>query len=145
MFLVDDRIDVALAANASGVHIGQGDMPLVLARKILGNKRIIGVTVHNPKEALQAQKGGADYVSVSPIFSTGTKSDAGAPCGVGLIKEIKKKVRLPVAAIGGINETNIKQVIAAGADSAAVISAIICSDDPKAAAKKIISAFGGAK
>jgi len=145
LFIVDDRADVALAANAGGVHIGQGDMPLALARKILGKKRIIGVTVHNAKEALLAQKGGADYVGVSPIFSTGTKSDAGAPCGVELIKEIKKKVRLPIVAIGGINESNLREVLGAGADSVAVVSAVVCAPDPGDAAKRIISKIGRLK
>jgi thiamine-phosphate pyrophosphorylase len=145
LFLVNDRVDVALGAGAGGVHIGQGDMPLPAARKILGKKKIIGVTVHNAAEAVLAKKGGADYVSVSPIFATATKSDAGAPCGVELIKEIKKKVRLPVVAIGGINESNLREVLGAGADSVAVVSAIVCAPNPGDAAKRIISKIGGLK
>lgn len=138
LFFVDDRVDVAVAASADGVHIGQGDMPLADARKILGKRKIIGVTVHSVAEALQAQKLGADYVSISPIFATSTKSDAGAPCGVGLIEEIKKRVRLPIVAIGGINEQNVQQVMRAGADAVAVISSIVCSENPKEAAARII-------
>ncbi len=145
LFLVNDRVDVALAAGADGVHIGQGDMPLALARKILGKKRVIGVTVHSAAEALQAQKSNADYVSVSPIFATATKSDAGPPVGVELIKKVKKKVALPVVAIGGINRENLQQVLQAGADSVAMISAIVCSESPGAEAKRIVGMAGGVK
>ena len=129
IFLVNDRIDVALAVNSDGVHIGLDDMPFEIARKILGNEKIIGLTVHNLEESLEAEKIGADYIGLSPIFETGTKNDAGVACGIAMIKNVRKDVNLPIVAIGGINKENISQVIKAGADAAVAISAVVCSDD----------------
>ena len=129
IFLVNDRIDVALAVDADGVHIGQEDMPYTLARSILGPDKIIGVTVHNVQEAEDAGKSGADYIGLSPIFETGTKKDAGAACGVTMISAVRESVRLPIITIGGINKVNIGEVIRAGADAACAISAVVCSDD----------------
>jgi thiamine-phosphate pyrophosphorylase len=123
-FLVNDRVDIALAVGADGVHLGQDDMPLTIARKILGKKMLIGFTVHNLKEALLAQKQGADYLGVSPIFPTGTKSDAGKPIGIAALKAIRKRVRIPIVALGGINLKNAKSVIDAGADQLCAISAV---------------------
>jgi len=114
-FIVNNRIDLCLAAGASGVHLGQGDMPLSIARKILPG-RIIGVTVHNLAEAIKAEGEGADYLGVSPIFATETKQDAGAACGPEMITEIKEKISLPVVAIGGITLNNLGLVLDAGAD-----------------------------
>jgi len=127
-FLINDRIDVALASDADGVHLGQDDMPYEVARKILGNK-IIGLTVHNVKEAINAEKIGADYLGVSPIFQTTTKLDAGKPAGLNLIEEIKKVTNIPLVGIGGINLDNVSSVIKAGAQGAAVISAILTKED----------------
>lgn len=129
IFLINDRIDVALAVNSDGVHIGQDDMPYETARKILDNEKIIGLTVHNLKEAIKAEKNGANYIGLSPIFNTATKSDAGKACGIETIKIVKKEVNLPIVAIGGINKNNIYQVIKSGADAAVAISAVICSED----------------
>ena len=143
LFLVNDRLDIAQAVNADGVHLGQNDMPLTVARKILGSEKVIGITAHNLEETLQAEKDGADYVCVSPIFHTDTKKDAGEPAGIGLVKEVKQKVKIPVAAIGGINLENVKQVIGAGADAVCVISAIVCSENVEKAAKEIIEEIGG--
>jgi thiamine-phosphate pyrophosphorylase len=143
LFLVNDRLDIAQAVDANGVHLGQDDMPLNAARKILGSEKVIGITTHNLEEALQAEKDGADYVCVSPIFQTDTKKDAGEPTGIFLIKEVKQKVKIPVAAIGGINLENARQVITAGADSVCVISAIVCNENVEKAAKEIIEEIGG--
>jgi thiamine-phosphate pyrophosphorylase len=129
VFLVNDRVDIALAVNADGVHLGQQDLPYGLARKLLGKKKIIGLTVHNIKEAGEAQRLGADYLGVSPIFSTTTKEDAGAPVGVALIKKIKERVSIPVIATGGINLSNAKEVSRAGADGLCSISAVVTKDD----------------
>lgn len=129
IFLVNDRLDVALAVNADGVHLGQEDMDIEIARKLLGSEKIIGLTVHNSKEAIFAEKSGADYIGLSPIFATNTKGDAGKACGIEMIKKARKAVKIPIAAIGGINKGNIREVVKAGADSAAAISAILCSDD----------------
>ena len=140
-FLVNDRVDIALASNADGVHLGQYDMPLNVARKILGKKRIIGVTAHNLKEAKQAQKQGADYIGVSPIFATGTKKDAGKPAGIGLIRKIKKHISIPVIAIGGINLQNAKEVIDAGADGLCAISAVVTKKNVKKEIEKFQKLF----
>ncbi|MFH1198747.1 MAG: thiamine phosphate synthase [Candidatus Omnitrophota bacterium] len=129
--IINDRVDIALAVNADGVHLGQDDLPCNIARKLLGKKKIIGVTVHSLKEALAAWKQGVDYLGVSPIFTTGTKLDAGKPAGVKLIREIKKCISIPVVAIGGINLSNAQDVIAFGADGLCAISAVIQKRDVK--------------
>lgn len=131
IFLVNDRIDVALAVNADGVHIGQEDMPIETARKLLGADKIIGLTVHNVKEAIAAEKSGADYLGLGSIFDTATKKDAGKGIGPASIREVKNAINIPVAAIGGINKENCKIVVENGADSLVAISAVVCSDDVK--------------
>jgi len=125
IFLINDRVDIALAAGADGVHLGQLDMPYQAARKLLGKKKIIGITVHSVKEALLAQKLGADYLGVSPVFQTSTKPDAKNPVGIGLIKRLRKRIKIPIVAIGGINLSNAKEVISAGADCICAISAVV--------------------
>jgi thiamine-phosphate pyrophosphorylase len=131
LFVINDRIDIALAVNADGVHIGQTDLPYEQARELLGPAKIIGVTVHTVDQALLFAGKGADYLGVSPIYSTHTKSDAGTPCGPDLIRQIKRVVNLPLVAIGGINFTNAQEVIAAGADGLCAISAVVTRDDVK--------------
>jgi thiamine-phosphate pyrophosphorylase len=130
-FIVNDRLDIALAAHADGVHLGQGDVPCRVARKILGAKKIIGVTVHTVAQAVAAAREGADYVAVSPIFATGTKKDAGRPVGLGLLRRVKARIGIPVVAIGGITHANVWQVIAAGADCVCAISDVIARRDVK--------------
>ncbi|MCX5779005.1 MAG: thiamine phosphate synthase [Elusimicrobia bacterium] len=129
LFIVNDRVDVALAVDAGGVHLGQDDMLCQHARRLLGPGAIIGVTAHSVDQALDAQAQGADYIGVAPIFATSTKHDAGTPAGVRLITEIKQAVRIPVVAIGGITLANAPQVIAAGADAVCAISAVVMADD----------------
>jgi len=141
LFLVNDRVDIALAAGADGVHIGQEDLPYAETRKILGKEKIIGLTVHNRKEAVQAQSAGADYVGVSPIFATGTKPDAGKAAGVNLISEVKKAVSIPVIAIGGINLLNAPDVVRAGADGLCAISAVVTGEDVESEIKKFMKLF----
>ena len=143
IFIVNDRVDVALAVNADGVHLGQDDFPINLARKIIGEDKIIGVSVGNVEEAIQAVKDSADYVSIGSIFPTQTKLDAGNAVGTQIISEIKKYVSVPLVAIGGITADNIAQVAAAGADYAAVISAVVGADDVEAAARCLQSRFLG--
>ncbi len=128
--IINNDIEVMFAVDADGVHLGQDDLPLADARKLAPDK-IIGVTVHNLEEALDAEKNGASYVAVSPIFETSTKSDAGKVAGIELIAEVKKEVSLPIIAIGGINESNLREVVLAGADAAAIISDILKEDDVK--------------
>ncbi|HON78908.1 MAG TPA: thiamine phosphate synthase [Spirochaetota bacterium] len=127
--IINDRVDIALAVDADGVHIGQSDMPYEIARRLLGNNKIIGVTVHNVTEAIEAERLGADYLGVSPIFSTHTKTDAGNPCGLDTLKKIRQECAIPIAAIGGIDSENVDEVIEAGADMVCMISAVIQSSN----------------
>ncbi len=131
LFIVNDIVGVALSVDADGVHIGQGDMPYETARGLLGKDKIIGVTVHDLKEAILAEKKGADYLAVSPVFSTTTKKDAGPSCGIKLISEIKRNCKIPLTAIGGIDLESAKEVIDAGADAICAISAVVTKDDVK--------------
>ena len=136
LFIINDRVDIVLAVDAAGVHLGNKDMTYSIARKILGSKKIIGLTVHNIREAVEAERIGADYIGVSPIFETKTKLDAGRPAGLKLIKDIKKAIKIPFVAIGGINENNLGSVIEAGARSIAAISAIVAKDNVEKECKK---------
>lgn len=129
LFIINDRVDIALAVEADGVHIGQEDMPYAAARRLLGPNKIIGVTVHGVDEAREAEGLGADYLGVSPIFSTATKPDAGAACGIEILSAIRRACRLPLAAIGGIDLSNVDAVIGAGADMVCAISAVISKPD----------------
>jgi thiamine-phosphate pyrophosphorylase len=140
-FLVNDRVDLALEVGADGVHLGKEDLPCPEARKILGPETIIGVTVGTVSEALAAQAGGADYLGVSPIFATATKADAGAAAGVTLLAEIRRRVSLPLVAIGGITLTNAPGVIAAGADAVCAIAAVVTQTDVRAEIEKFQGLF----
>ena len=142
IFLINDRVDIALAAEADGVHLGQSDMPCLVARKLLGPKKIIGVTVHNLAEALQAESIGADYLGVSPIFQTTTKPDAGKPAGIRLIEEIRSQVKIPIIAIGGINHSNASEVVRAGADGLCAISCVVAKENIRDEIFKFQEIFG---
>lgn len=139
-YIINDRLDIALAVDADGVHLGQGDMPLNIARKLLGPDKIIGVSAHTIEEALKAQAGGADYIGVGAIFNTSTKKDANSVTIISL-EEIKKSVDIPVVAIGGINYLNAKEVIKTGIDGIAVVSAILGKEDIRKASEKLMSLF----
>jgi thiamine-phosphate pyrophosphorylase len=139
--IINDRVDVAQAVQADGVHLGQNDMPLGLAKKILGASMIIGISAESLPDAIEAEKGGADYLGVSPIYVTSTKTDTAPALGLEGLREIRKAVRLPLVGIGGLNTGNAAEVIRNGADGVAVVSAIVAADDPETAAgdlKKII-------
>jgi thiamine-phosphate pyrophosphorylase len=140
--IINDRIDIALAVDADGVHIGQEDMPYHVARNILGKDKTIGVTVHTLEEAKAAQAQGADYLGVSPVFTTATKLDAGKPCGVEGLKAIRHACNVPIVAIGGIDLSNIGPVIEAGADMACAISAVVTKPDVWAEILKFQKEFG---
>ncbi|MBA3071153.1 MAG: thiamine phosphate synthase, partial [Nitrospirae bacterium] len=127
VLIVNDYTNIALAVNADGVHLGQSDLPIKEARKIFGGKKIIGISTHSIEEAIAAEKGGADYIGFGPVFHTKTKN-AGAPKGIAMLKEIKKHVKIPVVAIGGINTENLKSVLDSGADAVAVASGILSGD-----------------
>ena len=132
--IINDRVDVAQAVRADGVHLGQTDMPLGLAKKVLGDSMIIGISAESLEDAVEAEKGGADYLGVSPIYATPTKTDTAPPLGLEGLREIRKTVRLPIVGIGGLNRDNAAEVIRNGADGVAVVSAIVAADDPQTAA-----------
>jgi thiamine-phosphate pyrophosphorylase len=130
IFLINDDVQLAIDVDADGVHLGRQDMKCEEARKALPD-RIIGLTVHDEKEAMDAEKTGADYIGLSPIFATSTKKDAGIPCGIPMIAKVRRKTNLPIVAIGGITKENLAGVIRAGADSAVAISAVLKGDVKK--------------
>lgn len=137
-FIVNDRLDIALAADADGVHVGQSDLPASVVRDLMGPARILGVSVDTVEEAVLAEKDGADYLGVGPVFEArGTKPDAGEPVGVERIARIRLHSRLPIVAIGGIDAGNARKVREAGADAAAVISAIASADDIALAVRRL--------
>ncbi len=143
--IINDRVDIALACRADGIHLGQEDMHCALARRIAGKDMIIGVSVSTADEALEAEADGADYLGVGPLFATPTKSDALPATGLGVLSTIRRAVGIPLVGIGGITYTNAGDVIRAGADGVAVVSAIIASPDPGTAARALRSAIDEAR
>jgi len=139
--IVNDRVDVALAIDAEGVHVGQDDMPAHLARRLIGSERILGVSAGTVEEARQAERDGADYLGVGDVYGTPTKPDAGVPIGVAGLAEIARAVSVPVVGIGGITAENAAAVIQAGAAGVAVISAVMGAADPEAAARRLREAM----
>ena len=138
LFIVNDRVDIALAMQADGVHLGQQDMPASVARTLLDPEAIIGVSVSCAEEAVKAAADGASYIGVGHIFPTYSKDKPSPPLGTAAIKPIRNVAQLPVIAIGGIELKNAAEVIRAGASGIAVISAVSESDDPAAAARELV-------
>lgn len=136
-FIVNDYIDIALAAGADGVHLGQEDMPVSDARKVMGRGKIIGISTHTLRQAVLAQESGADYIGFGPMFHTTTKN-AGSPKGLAALRKIRNHITIPIVAIGGITRQNINEVLEAGADACAIASGILSGD-----MKKNISSFIG--
>lgn len=139
LLIVNDRLDVALAARADGVHLGQDDIPARLARPLCPPGFVIGVSAGTPEEAIRAEQDGADYIGLGPICHTDSKSDAGPACGLDIIRDVKNRISIPVVAIGGIGPSNVKDIIGAGADGVAVISAVVSQDDITLAARRLKS------
>jgi len=135
--IINDRVDIAQAVNADGVHLGQSDMPIEMAKVILKDSMIIGISAESLKDAVQAEKDGADYIGVSPIFATPTKTDTAPPLGLEGLREMRKSVKIPLVGIGGLNKKNAGEVIKNGADGVAVVSAIVAADDPEKAAREL--------
>ena len=144
VFIVNDHADIAAAVDANGVHLGQEDLPIEHARKLLGTKKIIGVSTHDIDQAVAAQEGGADYIGFGPVFETGTKN-AGPRKGREQLSLVRKAVSIPLIAIGGITLENVADVISAGADGVAVISAILSSGDIKNATEEMIRRIQGSR
>ena len=135
--IINDRLDIAQAIGADGVHIGQEDMPVDLVRKILGQHKVIGVSAQTLEQALIAEEEGADYLGVGAIFNTTTKRDAIQDMGLKILKDIKAKVNIPIVGIGGIDHSNAKSVIQTGADGVAVVSCILKETDIRNSSKRL--------
>ena len=134
-FIMNDRVDVAIASHADGVHLGQGDFPIPLARKLLGEGVIIGGSAKNVEEARKCFLEGADYIGFGPVYPTSSKEDAGPASGLDLLRQVVEKIPLPIIAIGGINKDNALLVRETGAYGIAVISAVCCEKDPEEATR----------
>ena len=144
VFIVNDFADIALAADADGVHLGQDDLSVQKAREMLGERRLIGLSTHTVEEAIAAEKSGADYIGFGPVFHTTTK-DAGSPKGTGILTAVRRQVKIPIVAIGGITPDNLRAVLETGVDAVAVASAILKGDIKENAEKflRIIQSFEG--
>jgi thiamine-phosphate pyrophosphorylase len=129
--LINDRIDVALAVDADGVHLGKVGVPVREARRVLGGECLIGYSAHSAVEALQAQHDGADFVTLGPVYHTASKAQYGAPLGLSAVAEAARMMSIPVFALGGVKHASVAEVMSAGAHGVAVISAIMAAPDPK--------------
>lgn len=136
--IINDRLDIALAVDAEGVHLGTNDLPISIARKLLGPDKILGASAHTLEEALQFQHEGADYLGIGAVFPTETKKDATA-VGIDALKKIKEAISIPVVAIGGINETNVGNILHTNIDGIAVVSCILGKEDIFYASKTLYS------
>jgi len=138
---INDRVDVAVAVDADGVHLGHQSMPVSAVRKVVGRNMMLGVSTHNVYEARDAEAGGADFITFGPIFSTPSKMQYGAPAGVEALQGVKKTIHIPVFGLGGIRINTISQVLQAGADGIAVISAIFTAGDIQKATQDVVAAL----
>lgn len=136
--LINDRVDVAQAVEADGVHLGEAGLPVRVVRGMLGADKLIGVSCHSPESATAAEQGGADFITFGPVFFTPSKAVYGAPQGLEKLRQVAACVRLPVFGLGGIDQTNVADVKGAGAAGIALISAIIASQDPQNAAQALL-------
>jgi len=144
LFIVNDRVDLALAVEADGVHVGQDDLPAREARRLLRPGMILGVSTHDESQARRARDDGADYVAVGSMFPTGSKTGFRL-VGPDLLRRVRPEIRVPLVAIGGITVDNVAEVIRAGADAVAVISAVCASPDPAAAARRFLETIRSAR
>lgn len=141
LFIVNDRCDLALAVEADGVHLGQGDLPLDLARKAMGPDKLIGISTHSREQAAAATAGGPNYLGFGPIFTPSSKSDHDPVVGLQGLRAIRPLTALPIFAVGGITADRTEEVIRAGADGVAVISAVLKAPDISQAVKAFVSRF----
>ena len=135
---VNDRVDIALAVEADGVHLGNNGIPIYRARKILGEKKLIGVSCHNQISAITAQEKGADFITFGPVYYTQSKAVYGKPVGLERLEEVANLLQIPIFALGGVNSANAREVLDHGAFGIAMVSAILKADDPQEAAKELI-------
>ena len=143
--IINDRIDVALAVGASGVHLGQTDMHIADARRVVGSSMLIGISAECVEDAVRAQAEGADYIGISPVFATPTKTDTAPALGLHGIALIRAAVSLPLVGIGGVKPGNAADVLRAGCDGVAVVSAIVSAPDPQQAAAELKAIIRAAK
>jgi thiamine-phosphate pyrophosphorylase len=141
--IVNDRVDIALAAKSDGVHLGQEDFPIPLAKNLLGKGAIIGGSASTIEEAQKCFSDGADYIGFGPVFPTTSKEDANPVSGIEMLKKVVSTIPLPIIAIGGVDSKNARDVIDAGAHGIAVISAVCCQQDPKKATQMLFKAIRG--
>ena len=141
---MNDRVDLALAVEADGVHVGQDDLPAKLARALLRTGMVLGVSTHTPEQARAARDDGADYVAVGSMFATATKSDFQL-VGPALLRKLRAEIRVPLVGIGGITHENVADVVRAGADGVAVISAVCAAPDPAAATRRFLEVIRKAR
>lgn len=139
--LINDRIDVAMAVGANGVHLGVSSLPVAEARRLLGSERLIGYSAHRVEEALQAEQDGADFISFGPVYHTPSKASYGEPPGLAQLSKAVKSLTIPVFALGGVKKTSVADVMATGCHGIALISAILTATKPKDAARSILSAM----
>ena len=143
LFIVNDRCDIALAVEADGVHLGQEDLPLDLARTVMGRRKIIGISTHRPEEVMQATQGGADYIGYGPLFPTTTKTAHAAPVGLAGLRDIRALTPLPVFAIGGITPDALGEIAGAGANGVAVASAVLDASHVEQTMRDFVSHLPG--
>ncbi|MEE8241021.1 MAG: thiamine phosphate synthase [Nitrospirales bacterium] len=141
LFIVNDRCDLALSVDADGVHLGQQDMPLTHARRLMGPEKLIGVSTHRVEDVDQATTGGADYLGFGPIFDTGTKPDHEPVVGIEGLRQARARTRLPIIAIGGLTVANSRGVVEAGADGIAVVSTVAKASDVRATVRDLLAHF----
>jgi len=137
--LINDRVDIALAVEADGVHLGVNSLPIHRVRRLIGTDRIIGLSCHNQINAIMAQENGADFITFGPVYYTPSKANYGKPVGVDRLEIVSHLLEIPVFALGGIKKSNIPEVMTAGAAGISLVSAIIAEDDPRSEAKAMIS------
>jgi len=135
--IINDRLDIVLASNADGLHIGQNDMPYNIARQLLGKDKIIGISVENINDVFESNKLDVNYIAISPVFSTSTKTDTKQPFGIEGVKTVSSISKHPTVAIGGINISNAGKIIEAGANGIAVVSALMSAENPLTSAKEL--------
>ena len=141
LLIINDRTDIALAVNADGVHVGQEDLPLAAARKVIGQEKIIGVSTHDPQQAIEAERGGADYIGFGPLFGTNTKATGYTARGLNQLREIRKLVKVPIVAIGGVTAERAPSALDAGANAVAMISDLLLASDVTGKVRETLQAL----
>jgi thiamine-phosphate diphosphorylase len=141
LLIINDRADIALAVDADGIHVGQEDLPLSATRKVLGSSKIIGVSTHDPQQAVEAERGGADYIGFGPLFGTNTKATGYTARGLDQLREIRKLVAIPIVAIGGVTAEGAPSALDAGANAAAMISDLLLASDVTAKVRETLQAL----